>query len=82
MTYDADADVYRGQFGERHASGTWKPNSLFIYDKAGNVTDFIVEMLVSLKRLDSYSKIIKAIRQLLFLNHYHSVRHFLIKQSL
>ena len=42
MTYDADADVYRGQIRmeEDMPSGTWKPNSLFIYDKAGNVTDF------------------------------------------
>ncbi|AOS99485.1 hypothetical protein ESP131_04060 [Exiguobacterium sp. U13-1] len=42
MTYDATADVYRGQIRmeEDMPSGTWKPKYLFIYDKAGNVTDF------------------------------------------
>jgi len=42
MTYDAVADVYRGQIRmeEDMPSGTWKPKYLFIYDKAGNVTDF------------------------------------------
>ncbi|WP_029332458.1 immunoglobulin-like domain-containing protein [Exiguobacterium oxidotolerans] len=42
MTYDAGANVYRGQIRmeEDMPSGTWKPKYLFIYDKAGNVKDF------------------------------------------